>query len=271
MAASAERPGLLAQALGLGAGGVFGGRAGLLVGVGDRAGGGDQAGRAVRANAGASDATSPPCAPMPGSRNGVCGISSRRRARCSGWVAPVTAPTSSRTARTGAAPAPAGPEPVPLRRRRGPRTGALGDRSGRRVLPRGLLTEPATIVRAVPTGARRSPAARPESAAPGLDVRTSTNTPAPARACGGDQRLQRVASEQRVGGERVGLQARDGPERGRRAADQRLRVGGRGDRDVAALAVGEHEQAVRARVQRTRARARASRARRGARSTRAGA
>ena len=58
-----------------------------------------------------------------------------------------------------------------------------------------------------------------------------------------DERDERVAPEQRVGGEGVDGQAGRGAERRRRAADQRLGVGGGGDRDVAALAVGEHEQA----------------------------
>ena len=57
-----------------------------------------------------------------------------------------------------------------------------------------------------------------------------------------DQRLEGVGTEQRVGGERVGAEALDGPPRGRRLPDKRLAVGGRGDRDVAALAVGDREQ-----------------------------
>ena len=60
---------------------------------------------------------------------------------------------------------------------------------------------------------------------------------------GGDQRLEGVAPEQGVGGEGVGAEAGDGPPGGRRLADQRLRVGGGGDRDVAALAVGDDQQA----------------------------
>ena len=50
-----------------------------------------------------------------------------------------------------------------------------------------------------------------------------------ARAGGGrgvDQRLERVAAEQRVGGEGVGAQAGDGAERAGRLADERLGVGG---------------------------------------------
>ena len=59
-----------------------------------------------------------------------------------------------------------------------------------------------------------------------------------------DERLERVAAEQRVGGEGVRAQARDRAERAGRLAHQRLRVGARRDRHVAALAVGQHEQPV---------------------------
>ena len=160
-------------------------------------------------------ATSPPWAPTPGSRNGVRGISSRMRARCSGTVAPVTAPTSA----SGV---------------------ALAELVGQRAP-------------GAPTAARRSRARRSStSAAPGLEVRTSMNTPAPAARAIVDQRLERVAAEQRVGGEaRRRASPGDGAERRRRAADQRLGVGGGGDGDVAALAVGEHEQAGGAGVRRS--------------------
>lgn len=60
---------------------------------------------------------------------------------------------------------------------------------------------------------------------------------------GGDQRLQRVATEQRVGGEGVGSEAGNRSPGRRGLADQRLRVGAGGDRDVAALAVGDDQQA----------------------------
>ena len=67
------------------------------------------------------------------------------------------------------------------------------------------------------------------------------------RGCGLDQRLQGISPQQRVGGEGVGSQPGDGAERARRLADERLSVGPRGHWDVAALAVGQHEQAVVAR------------------------
>ena len=63
-----------------------------------------------------------------------------------------------------------------------------------------------------------------------------------------DERDERVAPEQRVGGEGVDREAGRGAERRRRAADERLGVGGGGHGDVAALAVGEHEQPGGARV-----------------------
>jgi hypothetical protein len=62
-----------------------------------------------------------------------------------------------------------------------------------------------------------------------------------------EQRRERIAAEQRVGGERVGAESRDGAERRRRLADQALRVCLRRHRHIAALAVGQHEQAVLAR------------------------
>jgi hypothetical protein len=67
--------------------------------------------------------------------------------------------------------------------------------------------------------------------------------PRPRLGRGGDQRLQRVSSQQRVGGEGVGTEAADRSPGGWRLADQRLRVGRGGDGDVAALAVGDDQQA----------------------------
>jgi hypothetical protein len=67
--------------------------------------------------------------------------------------------------------------------------------------------------------------------------------PRPSLGRGGDQGLEGVPPEQGVGGEGVGAKSRHGPPRGRRLADQRLRVGGGGDRDVAALSVGDDQQA----------------------------
>ena len=93
----------------------------------------------------------------------------------------------------------------------------------------------------------------------------------PRRLGRGDERLERVAAEQRVGREGVGAEARHRSPRGRRLPDQCLRVGRGGDRDVAALAVGER-RAGRPRAPPRRPRpARPSPARRGARSRRAGA
>jgi len=69
--------------------------------------------------------------------------------------------------------------------------------------------------------------------------------PRPGLGGGREQRLQGIAAEQRVGGEGVGAQPGDGAPGGRRLADQRLCVGGGGDRDVAALAVGDRQQAGR--------------------------
>ena len=85
------------------------------------------------------------------------------------------------------------------------------------------------------------------SAAPGFEVFTSRKQPAPARRGRLDQRLERVAAQQGVGGERVGAEAGHLAERPGRGAHQRLGVGGGGDRHVAALAVGQHQQAVLAR------------------------
>jgi hypothetical protein len=61
--------------------------------------------------------------------------------------------------------------------------------------------------------------------------------------CGSDQRLQRVPSQQGIGGEGVGAKAADGAPGSRRLADQRLRVSRGGDGNVAALAVRDDQQA----------------------------
>ena len=66
--------------------------------------------------------------------------------------------------------------------------------------------------------------------------------PGPGLRGGGDQRLHCVETEQRVGGESVGAEPGDRAPRRRGLADQGLGVGGGGDRDVAALTVGDDQQ-----------------------------
>jgi len=67
--------------------------------------------------------------------------------------------------------------------------------------------------------------------------------PGPGLRGGGKERLERVAPQQRVGGEGVGAESGHGAPGGRRLSHEGLRVGGGGDRDVAALAVGDDQQA----------------------------
>ena len=128
-----------------------------------------------RANAGARSSTRPPWAPTPGSRKTACGIAlaQRREQRRLG--------RRDDRAHVGRA--------RPARRRRAPSS-------------RTSVGEPVAQRR------RSAGAASWISAAPGLEVRTSTNTPAPARARGRDERLERVAAEQRVRGDGVGAEAR---------------------------------------------------------------
>ena len=59
-----------------------------------------------------------------------------------------------------------------------------------------------------------------------------------------DERLERVAAEERVGGEGVGPQARRGAERAGGLTHERLGVRARGHGNVAPFAVGQHEQPV---------------------------
>jgi len=60
-------------------------------------------------------------------------------------------------------------------------------------------------------------------------------------------RLERVPAEERIRRERVGPESGHRTPRGRRLADEGLRICAGGHRHVAALAVGEHEQPVLAR------------------------
>ena len=99
-------------------------------------------------------------------------------------------------------------------------------RSRRRPRPsRSARTRPPAAARARRPSAPAARAAGPSgvgrsstSAAPGFEVRTRANRPAAARSAAVDQRLERVAAEQRVDGRRVGAQARDlAPRRRRRS------------------------------------------------------
>ena len=103
------------------------------------------------------------------------GISSRMRARCSGAVAPVTAPTSASGSPS--------PELGGHRREPLPQRAAVGE------------LEVEHVGRARVGGAHEQ-----ERAGAAL-------------AGAGEQRLERVAAHQRVGGDRVGGQARAGPGR----------------------------------------------------------
>ena len=205
-----ERPGRGAQPLGLGARRPRRGFAGLLVGVRDRARGGDEAagaaGRERRRRASRRR--------RPGRRRRAAGTACAASARACGEV----------LGRGGAG------DGADVGESGGARLG----RARRRARERSHSGSPPPSARSI------------RSAAPGFEVRTSTNTPAPARAAL-DQRLERVAP--RSGLAVSASTPRPGTaERRRRAAGQRLRVGGRRHRDVAALAVGEHEQAGGARV-----------------------
>ena len=177
-------PCLLAQPLGLGAGGL--GRCAWagLVGVGDRARGGDQpAGAAGRERRARAPRRRRPGRRCPGSRNG----------RVRHQLAQAREVLGLGRAGDGA----------DVGEARAARSAELGDQSAR----------------AAPTAARRSRARGPAGRRrPGLDVRTSTNAPAALARAVVDQRLERVAAEQRVGGEGVGAEAVDGAERRRRAA-----------------------------------------------------
>ena len=144
----------------------------------DRARRGHQPAGAARCERGREARDSPPCAPTPGSRNGVA-ASARACARGA----------RERSRRR------------PRRRRRAARPGSPSS---------------ATMRASRSHSGRRASSRSCRSAAPGFEVRTSTKTPAPRRARGVEQRRERVAAEQRVGGEGVGAEALDVAERRRR-------------------------------------------------------
>jgi hypothetical protein len=60
---------------------------------------------------------------------------------------------------------------------------------------------------------------------------------------GGDERLQGIEAEQRICSEGVGAETGNGAPRGGRLPDQGLCIGRSGDRHIAALAIGDREQA----------------------------
>ena len=153
--------------------------AGGLVGVGDRARGGDEpAGLAGSERRARCAPTSPPWAPMPGSRNGVARHQLAQAREVLGLG--------------GAG------DGADVLERAGPALAELVDERAR----------------AAPTAARRWPArASSRSAAPGLEVRTSTNAPAACSRAAATSGSSASRPEQRVGGEGVGTEAVDGAER----------------------------------------------------------
>ncbi len=205
----------------------LGGRGARVLGAGDRARGGDEDRRGVARE---RRVRGPP-GRRPGPRYLGRGRSSRASARAAG--------------RSGAARWRRRPHPSRSAPTRPPAEGRA----------------PATIS-ASRSWSGPSPAGRSSrSAAPGLEVRTSANRPAPERSRRGDQRLERIAAEQRVHRCRVGAER----------LEHRLGVDGRRVRDVTALAVRDHAAGRRRGRRRRPARAPASRRSRGARSTRAAA
>ena len=188
------------------------------------------------ANAGPSSSTRPPCAPTPGSRK----IGVRHQLA---EAAEVLGPGGARDSAHEREPAFAARSSRPARGRSSPAARAAAGR------PR--------------PGAPRRPA---------FEVRTSTKQPAHAADGGADQRLERVAAEQRVRGERVHPEARarfrTGPASRRRTpARRRSTVTGTSPR----LPSPEHEQAVVVHDRHDLLERRPSPARRAARSRRAAA
>ena len=154
-------------------------------------------------NADATSSGPPPCAPTPGRSSTACGSSRRASATSRGKVAPTTAPTAE-----------------------SPRSPTSSSPHSR--------TRPATCChRRVPSESVTSCTSAP----PAFDVLTRQKIPAPVAAAGGEERLDRVATEIRVDGERVGERRLVS-----RGLEERGGVRARGRADVAALRVGDHEQ-----------------------------
>ncbi len=159
-------------------------------------------------NAAARRSAEPPWAPTPGSSRIARGISSRSRARKRGSVAPTTAPAPL----------------VP--------TGA-GEAVGE------------TVDRARDPLVERHPAGVGVEQVGRAGVRGPDEDEDPGAGGSGcvDERRQRVGAEQRVEGRGVGTESLDRPPGSLGAAEQGVGVGGGADRHVAALAVGDDEQA----------------------------
>ena len=233
--------------------------------VAEHRGGGGRGARGIRDCKRAPRATRPPpAAPRPrpprpprGRRRAAVGADDRARGghQAAGRVVRERGSEVLDPAALGAHAGAAGTRPRHqlAQPREQPGLGRAGHRANAtrgRCRPRG----PRRARRRAPPGARGAAGRRSSwiSAAPGFDVRTSTKHAAPAVGRRVDERLERVAAEQRIGRERVGAEPRHVPERPGVSPTSAWAYAARGDRHVAALAVGDHQQAVAARGGRRR-------------------
>ena len=122
--------------------------------------------------------------------------------------------------------------------RRSPRRRATARTRPRRRAPSSSTIRASRSCSGAPSGSRSW-----RSAAPGLEVRTSTKQPAPAAAAASTSGSSASRPSSGLAVKASAPRPGDRAERRRRRADERLRVGRGGDRHVAALAVGDHEQA----------------------------